>query len=156
VCSGPVRLCLNQFLRSVVHISSLASGHSGGSPSPDCTDILPRLVTDVFLLLVAASVALDVTAPHKPALAFLLHIAHPCLVASPAAQQATTVRPHTGAITETTPRPQNTHPETDRTLITFTVEDCLKMGSDNGGDHDNEVIQAYMAETSKIPHLLYN
>lgn len=131
----PVRLCLNLVLRSIVEISSPAAGHSGGAPCPDCTDILPRLVTDVFLLFVAASVTLDVTAPHKPALALLLHIAHPCLVASPAAQQATTVRPHTGAITETTPCPQKAHPETDRTLFIFTGKDCLKMGSDTGGDH---------------------
>jgi hypothetical protein len=67
----------------------------------------------VFLLLVAARVTLDVTAPHKPAMALLLHVTHPCLVASPATQQTASVWSHTRAITQATPRPENPHSEAE-------------------------------------------
>lgn len=74
----------------------------------------------MFLLLVSACVALDITAPYEPAVTLLLHVTHPCLVASSATQEAAAIRPHACAITQATPRPQNSHPVTDKNALIFT------------------------------------
>lgn len=94
-----------QLLQSTAQPCSLPYGQFVECPWPDCTDIHSRLVTDVFLLLVSAYVALDITAPYEPAVALLLHVTHPRLVASPTTQEAAAIWPHACAITQTTPRP---------------------------------------------------
>jgi len=92
-------------LQPTVQPSTLPYGQFVESPWPHCTDIHSRLVTDVFLLLVSACVALDIAAPYEPTVALLLHVTHPRLVASSATQEAAAIWPHACAITQTTPCP---------------------------------------------------